>query len=72
MIQFARDLIAKNRARRNWKALPSDFERDAVAFVYRQIKPHFCPIRDIKTRIAASKALTFEELESALSFSGRK
>ena len=66
MNQWILEKVAKAKARRNWKALPSDFERDAVAFTYRLIKPSFCKIKHIKQHIAASKAVTFEELEKAV------
>lgn len=66
MIQWGHEQVAAAKARRDWKALPAQFEADAVRFVYRQIKDHFCKIRDIKARIAASKACTFEELEAAI------
>jgi len=65
MIQWGHDRIATAKAKRNWKALPPDFERDAVRFTFEAIKPHFCKHREIKQRIAASKAMTFEELEAA-------
>jgi hypothetical protein len=66
MIAWGHEKVAAAKARRNWKALPSRFEQDAVRFTFNLIKPHFCPHREIKQRIAASKASTFEELEQAL------
>ncbi len=66
MITWGREKVAAAKARRNWKALPAQFEQDAVKFAFNLIKPHFCPIRDIKQRIKASKATTFEELEEAI------
>jgi hypothetical protein len=55
-------LAATSRA---WKALPASFEADKVRSVFQKIKPHFGKA-DIKMRIAASKAVTFEELHEAL------
>lgn len=66
MIQWGLDKIAEGKARRNWKALPAQFEQDAVRFTFNLIKPHFCKHREIKQRIAASKATTYEELERAV------
>lgn len=66
MIQWGHEKVAAAKARRNWKDLPPQFEADAVRFVFNLIKPHFCKHRDIKERIAASKAKTFEELEAAI------
>ena len=66
MIQWGHDQVAKAKARRNWKALPPSFEQDAVKFAYQRIKDHFCPHREIRQRIKASKAITFEELEAAI------
>ncbi len=57
--------IAEAKARRNWSALPQDFELNAVAQVYRSIAKNFDK-RAIKARIAASKAQTFDELETAV------
>lgn len=66
MIQWGRDKVAGAKARRNWKTLPADFERDAVHRVFSLIKPHFVQGREIKQRIAACRATTFEELEAAI------
>ena len=66
MIDWGREKVAAAKARRNWKALPASFEQDAVRFAFNLIKPHFCKHREIKQRIAASKATTFEELEAAI------
>ena len=66
MIEWGHEKVAAAKARRNWKALPAQFEADAVKFTFNLIKPHFCKHREIKQRIAASKAMTFEELEAAI------
>jgi len=66
MIQWGKDLVERSKAKRNWKALPSDFERDAVRFAFEHIKLHFGR-NEIKSRIAASRATTFEELQEAIS-----
>jgi len=50
-----------NRNRRNWDALPADFERDAVRAAYNDIKP-FIQRNEIKERIQLSKATTFAEM----------
>lgn len=65
MIQWGHDLVAANKARRNWKALPADFELVAVKFAFDHIKPHF-DRRNPRERINASRATTFEELQEAL------
>jgi hypothetical protein len=66
MIQWGHDKVSEAKARRDWKALPAQFEQDAVRFTFNLIKPHFCPHREIKQRIKASKASTFEELQTAI------
>jgi hypothetical protein len=66
MIQWGHDKVAAAKAKRAWKALPPQFEQDAVRFAFELIKPHFCKVRGIKQRIRASKATTFEELEAAI------
>lgn len=53
------------QGRRDWSNLPKEYEIQAVAAVFQQIKPHFDK-RDIKVRIRASKATTFVELLNAL------
>lgn len=65
MIQWGHDLVARAAARRDWKALPASFESDAVAFCFRQVKPHFDK-RNSRERINASRATTFDELKAAL------
>ena len=66
MIQWQRDKVQEDKQRRNWKALPAQFEADAVKFTFSLIKPHFQK-NEIKQRIAASRATTYEELERATS-----
>jgi len=48
-----------------WERLPHDFQVQAVQATYRQIKPHFDK-RDIRARISASRARTFQELRWAV------
>lgn len=57
--------LEEARSRRQWATLPQDFEAAAVARVYAGIKSHFGK-SEIRERIAASKARTFNELEHAL------
>lgn len=65
MNQWSKDFVSKAKAKRNWKNLPAQFEANQVKFCFNSIKDHFCKITEIKQRIAASKARTFEELEVA-------
>lgn len=62
---WCRDIVAAAQMRRDWQALPSDFERDAVRNVFKVIRPHFDKSA-ISMRIAASKAVTFEQLKAIL------
>ncbi len=66
MIDWGHERVAQAKARRDWKALPPQFEADAVRFTFNLIKPHFCKVREIKQRIAASRSRTYEELEAAI------
>lgn len=59
------DIVLAAEARRDWKALPSDFESEAVRKVFKTIRPHFDKSA-ISLRIAASKAVTFAELKALL------
>lgn len=52
--------------RRDWSALPPDWEVTAVTHVFMRIKPHFDRKADIGTRIAASKATSFVDLREAI------
>ena len=63
--EWAKQKIEAVRQRRDWTALPADFERDQVSFLYKSIKPHFGR-NEIRSRIAASKAQTFAELLGAI------
>lgn len=64
--EWALRQIEAARTRRDWSVLPRDYERDAVRGVFQVLRPHFCKRREIKQRIAASKAVTFTELEATL------
>lgn len=63
--QYFLDRIEQKRLLRNWDALPSDFMTDAVAVLYKELKPHFDK-RDIRARIEASRARTFTDLRYAV------
>ena len=53
-------------ARRDWTKLPQSFELQAVQALYeRTLKVHFNR-KDIRPRINASKAGTFDDLRSAV------
>jgi hypothetical protein len=57
--------ITARQHKTDYSKLPALFEYDAVKYLYSIIKPHFDK-RDIKRRITASKATTFEDLLHAL------
>jgi len=50
---------------RNWAEMPADFQRAAVKFRYDEMKGYFGK-KEISQRIAASRAVTFDELLNAL------
>jgi len=51
--------------KRNWRDLPASFEFDAVQAAFREIKNLF-PRQAVSQRIRASRAMTFEDLRSAV------
>jgi len=57
--------IQDKATERSWADLPTDFEVDAVHAIYKHIKPHFDK-RDIRARITASRARTFQDLRYAI------
>jgi hypothetical protein len=63
--EWAKSKIEAVKNRRDWTALPASFEADQVKFLFALIKPHFSK-KEIKARIAASRASTFDELLSAI------
>ena len=52
--------------KRNYSALPKDFERDAVRFFYAREIKNMIPSWIVGPRIKASKAETFQELGDAI------
>lgn len=58
--------INEASARRNYSALPKDFERDAVRMFYTREIKNMIPNWVVGPRIKASKAETFQELRSAI------
>ena len=63
--EWAREKVTIKRACHDWDKLPRSFEAEAVQKTYADIKAHFTRA-DIKQRIAASKAITFDELLEAI------
>lgn len=57
--------LISRRNHRDWKSLPASFEMDAVRAAFSDCKPHFSK-DEIRQRIRASKATTFEELIEAV------
>lgn len=63
--EWAKSKIEAVKVRRDWTALPASFEADQVKFLFTLIKPHFSK-NEIRARIAASRAHTFDDLLSAV------
>jgi len=63
--EWAREKVTIKRACYDWEKLPRSFEAEAVQRLYSDIRKHFAR-DDIKQRIAASKAITFDELLEAI------
>jgi len=59
-------IINKYHKGKDWSKLPSDFEKDAVKFAYKEMKVHFSPFVSPAGRIKASKAVTFNELRDGV------
>jgi hypothetical protein len=58
--------IQETETQRNWAGMPAGFEQAAVKHVYeRGLRPYFGKA-EIRHRVAASKATTFEELKRAI------
>ena len=61
MLERVHDAATRSR----WDRLPGDFQLKAVQHTFKVIKPHFDK-RDIRARIAASRAQNFAELRYAV------
>ena len=57
--------VQEKATKHAWDRLSPDFQSEAVQATYTQIKPHFDK-RDIRARIAASRARTFQDLRWAV------
>jgi len=58
--------IDERRAGRDWKNIPADFQHDAVRKLFEDMRHDFRATLDIKSRIKASQATTFDELRDAV------
>lgn len=58
--------IAEMEARYDFTALPVSIEAEAVRSLYQQFKSLFCRKRDIRARIKASQAISFDNLKEAI------
>lgn len=63
--EWALSKVSEAKARRDWSALPSQFEQEAVVRLYMEIKRHFGK-QDVKARIKSSAAMTFDDLSDAI------
>lgn len=59
------DIAQRAKERRDWANLPHDFEYAAIKAITEQIR-HYWSKRDIRARIAATRAANFYDLIEAI------